>query len=561
MRLRTALGLFAVLLLGIAPSAHAGDPIMPLSQVKPGMKCTGYTVIRGTEITTFDVEVIDVFEQRPYAPSILVRVSGPAVADGGVAAGFSGSPIYCKDGNGVARNAGALAEVVGDYGNDLALATSIEEILSEPVFPPSAQQSRLRRAAATKVPPRPLTVAGLSGPVERALVATSRRGPRPIIAAPKAPGLAGPFEPLRPGSAVSVGLSSGDIWLGGIGTVAYVDGASTWVFAHPFEAVGRRSLLLQEAYVHTVVGNPDPALGSYKLAAPGRDIGTVTNDALAAVVGQMGVLPRTTDLLVTARDPDGGRTEQTTVEVADEAGVDQPSGFSPLGFVGPLTVADASARILRSVPARESGTMCMRITLLGISDPLRVCNRYVTQFGGGAGGSMADDMAQAIALIDSAEYAPLSVERVEADLEMLRGARQAYMLGATMPRSVRAGSVVSVSLRTRMVRGPLRRFTFRLRIPRSLAPGPHSLTLSGPNADEAGELGGELGDIVILEDEEDEQLPARSLAELQDQVAAIRRWDGVVARFGGRGGTRVRAFIDPLIRIGGDLKLRLRVRP
>src|SRR5918997_559228 len=120
---------------------------MPLAQVKPGMKCTGYTVVLGTEITTFDVEVLDVFEQRPYAPSILVRVSGPAVADGGVAAGFSGSPIYCRDDQGTARNIGAIAEVVGDYGNDLALATSIEEILREPVEPPSGQ-ARLRRAAA-----------------------------------------------------------------------------------------------------------------------------------------------------------------------------------------------------------------------------------------------------------------------------------------------------------------------------------------------------------------------------------------------------------------------------
>jgi hypothetical protein len=534
---------------------------MPLSQVKPGMKCTGYTVIRGTEIASFDVEIVDVFEPRPYAPAILVRVSGPAVADGGVAAGFSGSPIYCVDDQGVARNAGGIAEVVGDHGNDLALATSIEEILREPLFPPSAAQARLRSAAAARVPPPPLTVAGLTRPVERALVATARRGGRAIIAAPKAPGPAGPFEPLRPGSAVSVGLSSGDIWIGGVGTVTYVDGGTAWLFAHPFEGVGRRSLLLQEAYVHTIVGNPDPALGSYKLAAPGRDIGTATNDALSAVVSQMGTLPRTTDVHIVARDPDGGETQQTEVEVADESAVDLPSGFSPLAFVAPLAVADASARVLRAVPARESASMCLRFTLLGQDEPLRVCNRYVTQFGGGVGGSMADDVARAVAAVDAAEYAPLSVERVEAEMDVRRGARQAYMLGATMPRSVRPGAVVPVSLRTRMVRGPLRRFTFRLRIPRSLSPGEHTLTLTGPNADEAGELGGELGEIVVFDEgEEEDAKPARSFAELEEQIAQIRRWDGVVARFGGRGGARVRAYLDPVVRIGGELRLRLRVR-
>jgi hypothetical protein len=111
-----------------------------------------------------------------------------------------------------------------------------------------------------------------------------------------------------------------------------------------------------------------------------------------------------------------------------------------------------------------------------------------------------------------------------------------------------------------MVRGPLRRFAFRLRIPRSLAPGEHTLTLAGPSADESGEIGGELGDIVILDDGDEEELPAHSLGELEDQIAAIGRWDGVTARFGGRGGTRVRAYLDPVVRIGGEIKLRLRIR-
>jgi hypothetical protein len=564
-RLRTAAAVLAVLSLWAAPSARAGDPIMPLAQVKPGMKCTGYTVVRGTEITTFDVEVLDVFEQRPYAPSILVRVSGPAVADGGVAAGFSGSPVYCNDEQGTARNIGAIAEVVGDYGNDLALATSIEEILRESPDPPASRarsRARVRAAASSRIPRTPLTVAGLSQPVERALVSVARRGPQPVIVAPRAPAQpAEPFTPLRPGSSVSVGLSSGDLWVGGIGTVAYVDGPSTWIFAHPFEGVGRRSLLMQEAYVHTVVGNPDPTLGSYKLAAPGRDIGTITNDGLASVVGTMGALPRTTDVKVTATDPQVGKSETTEVQVADESGVDLPAGFSPLAFIGPLTVADASARILRSVPARESGSMCARIDLLGGPEPLRICNRYVVQFGGGVGGGMADDLSRAVAAIDSAHYAPLAVERIDADIEVRRGARQADMLGATMPRSVRRGSRVAVSLRTREVRGRLRRFNFILEIPRRLSAGSHVLTLSGPDSDEGAVIGEEAGEIIIFDEGEDEELrPARSFTELRSQVESIERWDGVEARFSGRGGRTVRAYRDDEVRIGGEVRLRLRVR-
>jgi hypothetical protein len=60
LRTRHAAGLAALLSLLIPTAAHAGDPILPLSQVRSGMDCTGYSVIRGTDITSFDVHVIDV---------------------------------------------------------------------------------------------------------------------------------------------------------------------------------------------------------------------------------------------------------------------------------------------------------------------------------------------------------------------------------------------------------------------------------------------------------------------------------------------------------------------
>ena len=132
----------AALLTGVAPAvAQAGDPIMPLSELRPGMRCTGYSVVRGTEISSFDVEIVDVVSGDASAndgPRILVRVSGPAVDETGVGPGFSGSPIYCRDGAGTARNAGAISESIGAYGGRTVLATPIEEILANPVEAPRA---------------------------------------------------------------------------------------------------------------------------------------------------------------------------------------------------------------------------------------------------------------------------------------------------------------------------------------------------------------------------------------------------------------------------------------
>src|SRR5215213_6586337 len=122
-------------MLAVAPAALAADPIMPLSEVRPGMRCTGLSVIRGTEISSFDVEIMDVIaaETGLSGARILVRVSGPAVDSTGIGPGFSGSPVIC-DG----RNAGAISEGLGEYGNRVALATPIEGMLRERPTPPAS---------------------------------------------------------------------------------------------------------------------------------------------------------------------------------------------------------------------------------------------------------------------------------------------------------------------------------------------------------------------------------------------------------------------------------------
>src|SRR4051794_41605338 len=97
MRSRSLAAAVAALLVPAAPAFAAGDPVMPLAEVQAGMHCTGYSVVRGTDISTFDVEVLDVVDGDPdeTGPRILVQVSGPAVDATGIGPGFSGSPIYC----------------------------------------------------------------------------------------------------------------------------------------------------------------------------------------------------------------------------------------------------------------------------------------------------------------------------------------------------------------------------------------------------------------------------------------------------------------------------------
>ena len=295
------------LTLNSAP-ALAGDPIMPLGEVRGGMQCKGYSVIQGTEISEFDVEILDVIDgdASGEGPRLLVRVSGPAIEGTGVGPGFSGSPIYC-DG----RNAGAISESLGEYGGDVVLATPIEAILGASADPPSEGDGRLadrrgreggaatsrrgrasardRRILARAKPlATPLTVSGVGRTLGRALERAGARVGRPLLAAPAGPLGSFPPQPMRPGASVGVSYSQGDIQIGAIGTVAYTDEDRVWGFGHPFEGAGERRLLLQDAYVYRVINNPvqiGDVATTYKFASLGHTLGTISNDAATAVAG------------------------------------------------------------------------------------------------------------------------------------------------------------------------------------------------------------------------------------------------------------------------------------
>ena len=88
-RLSIAAATVLALLVPASP-ALAGDPTMPLSEVRSGMRCTGWSVVRGTEPVSFDVEVDDVIDGDPTLDGarILVAVSGPNVDRTGIGPGF-----------------------------------------------------------------------------------------------------------------------------------------------------------------------------------------------------------------------------------------------------------------------------------------------------------------------------------------------------------------------------------------------------------------------------------------------------------------------------------------
>ena len=565
---------FALLAIAAAaPPAEAGEPTMPLADVRSGMQCEARSVIRGTAIATFNAEIVDVLAGRPgsASPRLLVRVSGEAVDATGIGPGFSGSPIACPGEDGTLRIAGAISESIGEYGGKLALATPIEAILSEPFEAPAgarrapALRSRARPLAA------PLTVGGLSPSLSRRLTAAAARRGRLLLAAP-AGQVTVDAPPLAPGSAAGVGLAVGDVSLSSVGTVSYVDGDRVWLFGHLLDGAGPRALFLQDAVVHTVVSNPvqSPDLSTYKLASPGHGIGVVGYDGLSAVTGRLGRLPQHFPLRIAAHDADSGRRRVTSALLADERSLGNPAGGSPLALVGPAAVAQAVVAVRGSLGARISSRMCVRVKIRQVRSPLGFCNRYVVRGipgGDGAGGTfpLLEDVGALTELLDDFDAAPLHIERVDVEVGVRRGLRQAYLVGVKGPRAVRRGRTARLRLLLREPEGRRSSRTFRLRVPRRMRRGRATLTVKGTQAEAISDdleldLGALLGGPDETEAEED--TTPTSLDSLAAAVAGLGRYDGLTAalRRRGRATLERRVFRDPQLRISGEASARIAVR-
>ncbi len=84
---------------------------MAPEEVRRGMTGFGRTVVAGTEIQTFEFEVISVMKNAWYAKQdvILIRCSGLNLEHSGIVGGMSGSPCYVREADGRERMIGAVA--------------------------------------------------------------------------------------------------------------------------------------------------------------------------------------------------------------------------------------------------------------------------------------------------------------------------------------------------------------------------------------------------------------------------------------------------------------------
>src|SRR5205807_6171239 len=139
---------------------------------------------------------------------------------------------------------------------------------------------------------------------------------------------------LTPGTSVTVQLARGDYSVAAAGTVTYRDGDKIYAFGHPFLSLGCADMPMTESSVVTVIPN---AFNSFKLAVPGKMVGSISQDRATGVFGQLGRAPKMIPvklMLHTSR----GQSEQFSYEiVSDEY----------------LTTLVLSITVFNSIAARE----------------------------------------------------------------------------------------------------------------------------------------------------------------------------------------------------------------
>jgi hypothetical protein len=475
----------AALALGAGPAA-AADPIMPLSQVAPGMVGEARTVVRGTDIVTFPVRILDVqiASDGPGGAAILARAEGPLMDEtGGVAEGMSGSPVYVTGADGVARVVGAIAFGTGDQANVIVGLTPIEQMIGasagqralerRPASPVVRRAVRVAsRAAARRLEARhpgriglyPLarwTVAGASrpliGPLSREL---ARSG---IQVAAIAPRTVRPPVPLVPGATLTALLGGGDIAIGAIGTVTYVDGATVLGFGHPFLSAGRARFLMGDGYVFDTIAAPILG-GSYKLAEPGNLRGMVTGDRADGITGTLGPVEGI-EATATARDAARGTVSTVRGTIAPDPRT------API--VGGLVQDEPAVRVLDGI---EGGTLTLRISISSPDLRRPVTYRNVYAAAGDVAALASGQVPRLLAILMQNGVRPIRVSGLTVDQSLRPAVRAARIVGARVrPRRVRPGARATLLLVVQPWQADARVVRVPIRIPSGVGPGPVAL--------------------------------------------------------------------------------------
>lgn len=469
--------------------------VFPLTDLKPGMKGIGRTVFANQKLETFEVEIIGSLENSaPKQTMVMARLKGGPLANTGVIAGMSGSPVYIDGkllgavafGFGFSKEAIAgitpYVEMTGfSRLNDILLraSTSPNDALRPiplrmaglplPVDQSSlitkftdalntaGQAARGNPGVAGMSPlPIPLSVSGLSSSAfdaAKGLFSKLGFAPLQVPAKGKAPAAIGGLEA---GGPVAVSLIQGDFDFSATGTVTHIDGDAVYAFGHPFFGIGPIDFPMRQAWVYDVF----PSLNqSFKISSAHETIGRFQQDRATGISGKLGPGPRMIPVKVSLQNRPGVKQDYSFSVVQDDL-------FTPLTiYASVLSVLQGQER------AAGPSTVTLDATVNFTSIPAM---RLQDQFAEGQPGAMAAGLVgAAISFVMNNEFRRVSLESVTVNLTAKEAQETASIDRAWLERDgpVRPGTTIPLKVALRTFRGEEVVVTIPIDVPAGASPG------------------------------------------------------------------------------------------
>jgi len=321
-----------------ANSLPSDSRFFELKDLHAGMKGVGHTVFKGDTVSEFTVEILGVVDNfLPRQSAIFAKLSGGPLADTGVFAGMSGSPVFI-DG----KLLGAVAYSFPFSKEAIAAITPIENMVSVTdsdssrpregvrASPPASAEAPADTARSISqqlwslvpmAPSRGSILARTGGVTEAGLPNPSELKPidTPLMLAGFPPGAIEYFMPqfhamglapvmggamggaeapndalagaadIGPGSGVGAQLVRGIFGATAAGKVTYRDGNRIYAFGHPFLHSGPTDLPMTKTRIITVLSS---LMNSTELSVPTELIGTIKQDRISGIYGEVGVAPQ-----------------------------------------------------------------------------------------------------------------------------------------------------------------------------------------------------------------------------------------------------------------------------
>jgi len=526
-----------------APAAPVA--ILALEDVRPGMIGIGRTVFEGSRIDDFKVEIIGVMENvSPRQSMILARLEGGPLANTGVIAGMSGSPVYI-DG----KLVGAVAYGFPFSKETIAGITPIGEMIDATrATTPRAASAKFATPMGASGPRAPLDAASMVAALRRPVPAVAMRsttirgdmppqlvgqslsplslpltfsgfdastfewargifssmGFSPVMGSGKGGPLTQNLPDLQPGGAIGLSLIEGDMDLSATGTITHIDDGRVYAFGHPFYNLGPTQFPMKKAYVYSVF----PSLyQSWKISAAGEAVGTIDQDRVTAIAGRLGKQPRMIPVKVNLRTSRGQERKFSFRMVDDEL-------FTPvLAYVALASVLQSNERAFGTSTVRVDA----RLSVTGKPD-VRVVDLFTQEQPGIQAAAL---VAAPLAYLMANDFERVSIDGLEVNVSSDETIQTATLERAWLERTgpVRPGTTVPLKVLLRTYRGEAVSQTIPVEIPATAPGGTYTLLVSDGQA------------LTALEQREmRQQFAPRDLDQLIRSINALRHNNHVYAR-------------------------------